>query len=118
MASVKVKAGPSKGEEEAKEEEELRSILFDMKQSLAHGKKYDAPPRADIPALPMHEQEYEVRFVFVFLFSIFFVFLLFFRFGRWTFSWPSCVFLCVFVCLCVWFVVNVCCFVCVLLVLA
>ncbi|CAN0131795.1 unnamed protein product, partial [Ascophyllum nodosum] len=54
-AVAKAPASPS-----SKDEEEIRSLLFDMKQTLARGKRYDTPPRTDIPALPMHEHEYEV----------------------------------------------------------
>lgn len=46
-------------------DEDIGSLLFDMKQSLARGKRYDPPPRADMPMLPMHEHEYEVGRVFL-----------------------------------------------------
>lgn len=43
-----------------KEKNEIRSLLFDMKHSISHGTKYEAPPRADMPPLPKHQYEYEV----------------------------------------------------------
>ena len=45
----------------SQDEAEIRSLMFDMKLSLSHGKKYEPPPRSDMPALPMHQYEYEVR---------------------------------------------------------
>lgn len=40
--------------------EEIASLLLDVKQSISHGKKYEAPPRVDLPPMPMHQYEYEV----------------------------------------------------------
>ncbi|CAM9554270.1 unnamed protein product, partial [Scytosiphon promiscuus] len=47
-------------EKEAKNTDEIRSLLFDIKHSISHGTKYEAPPRKDLPPLPMHQYEYEV----------------------------------------------------------
>ena len=62
VADVPVEAPPSQ------DEAEIRSLMFDMKVSLSHGKKYEPPPRSDMPPLPMHQYEYEVRVAFFYSF--------------------------------------------------
>ncbi|CAM9761275.1 unnamed protein product, partial [Laminaria digitata] len=54
VAKAPVEAPPSQ------DEVDIRSLMFDMKVSLSHGKKYEPPPRSDMPPLPMHQYEYEV----------------------------------------------------------
>lgn len=66
VADVPVEAPPSQ------DEAEIRSLMFDMKVSLSHGKKYEPPPRSDMPPLPMHQYEYEVRVVFFCVVACFF----------------------------------------------
>lgn len=34
-------------------------MLFDMENSISHGRKYESPPRTDLPMLEMHPAEYE-----------------------------------------------------------
>lgn len=38
---------------------EIEMLLFDMENSISYGKKYEPPPRADLPVLELHPAEYE-----------------------------------------------------------
>lgn len=61
-ASAKVAAADAlRSLQEDQDKGEIADLLFDMKHSMSHGKKYEAPPRSDMPPLAMHDYEYEVR---------------------------------------------------------
>lgn len=61
-ASAKATTVAPRSREEDEGQGEIKALLFDMKHSMSHGKKYEAPPRADMPRLEMHEYEYEVQY--------------------------------------------------------
>lgn len=53
------KAAVSEGAAPDSCRQEINNLLFDMKNAVSHGKKYEPPSRSDMPAFELHNAEYE-----------------------------------------------------------